>query len=429
MKTIVRLLIGSALMVLTSNALAVAYWNCSSPTGPASGTWNQTNLTWTTTSPYTDNVGPTGGPTDPNPVSWNSGLQGSDAAAFGLGQPVNGIPGPYTITVDNSAGQVRTGDLLVYTGPVTLIGGMLDFVNIINGSPSATTDAGLVLTIHDSQIAYLNLNLTNSVGPYTHTSASGDVRPVFANKQDTGNLYLGATNSFIGDIAVKSGILGITCDQSIPSASSLILLNGSDIGGAADQIADTPPVFNTGGHNQTFNQLVLDGPNSLIPRIIDFQNGQGSLVFAGDSSTNNWYSSASPVFGDSNPGPVTLVITNYILGKTKLRFGTDSAGLTTTQLGQIQFADYHNAPGRIDAAGFVTPDVPFITSVTKTNNSVSLMWLSISGKTYQVDFKLNLTDVSWTMLTTNVTASGSTASYTDTTATAGRRFYHVVQLP
>jgi hypothetical protein len=135
------------------------------------------------------------------------------------------------------------------------------------------------------------------------------------------------------------------------------------------------------------------------------------------------------VFGDSNPGPVTLVITNYILGKTKLRFGTDSAGLTTTQLGQIQFADYHNAPGRIDAAGFVTPDVPFITSVTKTNNSVSLMWLSISGKTYQVDFKLNLTDVSWTMLTTNVTASGSTASYTDTTATAGRRFYHVVQLP
>jgi hypothetical protein len=58
----------------------------------------------------------------------------------------------------------------------------------------------------------------------------------------------------------------------------------------------------------------------------------------------------------------------------------------------------------------VTPDVPFITSVTKTNNAVSLDWLSISGKTYQVDFKLNLTNASWTTLTTNVTTSGSTAS-------------------
>ena len=154
-----------------------------------------------------------------------------------------------------------------------------------------------------------------------------------------------------------------------------------------------------------------------------------SLIFAGDSSTNFWNTSASPVYGDSNPGPVTLVITNYIFGKTKLRFGTNSAGLTSTQLSQIQFADYQNAPGRIDASGFVTPDVPVFTSVTKTNNSVSLVWLSINGKTHQVDFKLNLTDASWTTLTPNVTASGSTASYTDTTASAGRRFYRVIQLP
>ena len=90
----------------------------------------------------------------------------------------------------------------------------------------------MVFIIHTDQIAYLNLNLTNSIGPYFHVNGSGDIRPVFGNKEGLGTLYLGATNTFVGDIAVKSGILAITCDQSIPSGSSLILLNGSDIGGA-----------------------------------------------------------------------------------------------------------------------------------------------------------------------------------------------------
>lgn len=114
------------------------------------------------------------------------------------------------------------------------------------------------------------------------------------------------------------------------------------------------------------------------------------------------------------------------------RYGFSGSGCfsTATQIQPLRSRNHnHNAPGRIDASGFVTPDVPFITSVTKTNNAVSLDWLSISGKTYQVDFKLNLTNASWTTLTTNVTTSGSTASYTDTTATDGRRFYRAVQLP
>ena len=314
MKNIVPILAGLAFVSLTLNVSAVAYWNCSSPTGSASGTWNATNATWTgDTTLFT--YSPLGGPTDPNPICWtcqdphnnNTVLQGNYAAAFSLGQQVNGFPSPYTITVDNTAGQVGAGDLLVYSGPMTLTGGTLDFINIVNSSQNATTEGGLVFTIHTDQTAYFNLNLTNSVGPFNTVSIN---RGVFANKQGTGSLYLGALNSFTGDIAVKSGLLGITVDQSIPSAGSLILLNGSDIGGAADLQSNTPPVFNTGGHNQTFDQLVLSGPNSLIPRTIDFGNGHGSLVFAGDSSTNAWQSAASPVFGDSNPGALTLVITN-----------------------------------------------------------------------------------------------------------------------
>src|SRR5579859_7096309 len=186
MKNIVRILAGLAFVCLSFNASAVAYWNCSSPTGSASGTWNATNTTWTgNTALFT--YSPLGGPPDPNPICWtcqdplnnNTVLQGNYAAAFSLGQQVNGFPSPYTITVDNSAGQVGAGDLLIYSGPMTLTGGTLDFINIINNAQNATTEGGLVFTIHAGQTAHFNLNLTNSVGPFTTASIN---RNVFANK-------------------------------------------------------------------------------------------------------------------------------------------------------------------------------------------------------------------------------------------------------
>ena len=428
MKRIFRILVGMAFVGLTLNARAVAYWNCSSPSSTASGTWNATNATWTG-----DNTlftySPLGGLTDPSPVCWtcqdphnnNTVLQGNYAAAFSLGQEVNGMPSPYTITVDNSAGRVGAGDLLVYSGPMTLTGGRLDFINIVNSTQNATNEGGLVFTIHAGQTAYFNLNLTNTVGPFNTVSIN---RNVFANKQSTGSLYLGAVNSFTGDIAVKSGVLGITVNQSIPSASSLILLNGSDIGGTADHESDTPPVFNTGGHNQTFSQLVLSGPNALIPRTIDFQNGQGSLVFSGDSSTNTWQSTASPVFGDSNPGPLTLVITNYQLGTTQLRFGTSSNGLTAAQLAQIKFADYTNAPGTIDSSGYVTPIVP--QPVPTIKRTVTISWIAISGTHYQIQSS-DTANGTYSNLAV-VLATSTAGSYADVTLGPNERFYKVVQL-
>lgn len=432
MKPLLRLLAGIAFVGLSLNAYAVAYWDCSSPTGPASGTWNETNNTWTVTTSYFT-YSPLGGPTDPSPQSWTSldnlynpgnfgvTLQGNYASAFSLGTQPNGMPSAYTITVDNSAGQVGSADLLVYDGPMTLTGGTLDFIYFVNSTPGPTSDAGLVFTIHDQQKAYFNLNMKNSVGAVATASIG---RNVFANKQSTGALYLGAVNSFNGDVAVKSGLLGITVDQAIPSASSLILLNGSDIGGAADQVSNTPPVFNTGGHNQTLNQLVLAGPNSLIPRTIDFQNGQGSLVFAGNSSTNSWSSSPSVVFADSNPGQLTLVITNYQLGTTQLRFGTSSSGLTSAQLAQIKFADYNNAPGQIDNSGYVTPVVPQPV-INSIKQSYTITWTAISGTHYQVQYSDNVSGP-WTNLAV-VVASSTTGTYTDVTYGPTQRFYQVIQ--
>jgi len=311
--------------------------------------------------------------------------------------------------------------LLVYSGPMTLTGGPLNFSYFVNTTAGSSSEAGMTFTIHTAQVANFNLNMSDS-GTLPYTTASTG-RSVFFNKEDLGALYLGAVNSFTGDVAVKSGILGITVDQSIPSASSLDLLNGSDIGGPADQISNTPPVFNTGGHNQTLSQLVLAGPNSLIPRTIDFQNGQGTVWFSGNSSTLTWQSSPSPVFGDSNPGAITLVVTNYQLGTTKLRFGTSSSGLTPTQLSQISFANYANAAGQIDSNGYVTPIVP--TPVVAIKVTYTITWNAIAGTHYQVQ-DANVVGGPYSNVAI-VVASSSVGVYTDVTPGAGSRFYRVIQ--
>ena len=433
MKKLIRLLVSTAFLCVAVNVYAVAYWNCSSPTGPASGTWNNNpaNTAWNN-DPSDPIISATGGPVTNAPVGWLATWDTFTpnfpyAAAFSLGSAANGVPGPYTITVDNSFGQVNCADILVYNGPMTLMGGRLNILNIINNSASASSEGGLVFNIHTNQVAYFNLNITNSVGAF-YTATIG--RNVFGNKTGVGALYLGGTNTFIGDIAVKSGILGITVDEAIPGASSLILLNGSDIGGTPDQLQDTPPVFNTGGHSQTFSQLFLAGPNALIPRTIDFVNGNGALIFTGNSSTNAWTTNPSIVFGDSNPGPINLIIQNFKLGSTKLRFGTDNTGLTPVQLAQIHFANYGNATAQIDGSGFVTPALPVITSVTKSGSTVTLNWTSpLAGKTYTVQYKNSLTAASWTVLSSSVTTVGTTGTYQDTTATSNTRFYEVIQNP
>jgi hypothetical protein len=56
----------------------------------------------------------------------------------------------------------------------------------------------------------------------------------------------------------------------------------------------------------------------------------------------------------------------------------------------------------------------------------TLIWPVLAGKTYQVQFKNNLTDPSWQALPGNVTILGSTGYFTDTTPVSGQRYYQIV---
>ena len=92
--------------------------------------------------------------------------------------------------------------------------------------------------------------------------------------------------------------------------------------------------FDSAGFSETLGTLDVD-----VVSILDFGAGASALAFA-DSDVQVWAG--------------ILSVVNWTAGLDTFRVGTDGVGFDT-QLLQIQFADFGNAPGQIDASGFITP--------------------------------------------------------------------------
>ncbi len=68
---------------------------------------------------------------------------------------------------------------------------------------------------------------------------------------------------------------------------------------------------------------------------------------------------------------------------------------------------------------------PEITSITRSGNTVTLVWSSVAGRTYRVDYKNDFNEANWTQLGNLIPATGSSTTAIDSNAT-GQRFYRVV---
>jgi hypothetical protein len=74
------------------------------------------------------------------------------------------------------------------------------------------------------------------------------------------------------------------------------------------------------------------------------------------------------------------------------------------------------------------PTAPTISSIVRspTSTDVTLTWNSTSNVVYRVQYKTNLASAGWFDLAPDVTATGSTASFTDHPGAAPQRFYRVL---
>jgi autotransporter-associated beta strand protein len=390
MKRLLPLIIGLALLCKTdAYGLALYFWDTDG-VNPGAGGSTPTG-TWGVDSYWSkdDSAGNAGVQAT---VPWPAG----NFAVFAAG---NDAVGAYTVNV---SGIVTVADIHVDLGTVTF-----DPAPVTGGSLKLTDDsgngAGRLLSVgHKTPdaVARYNVSITDATS---------------VTRYKRGTLIFGAINTFTGPFTIEGGVVQCAVANALAAANPLLLSNNDTTRGDFDAAWQyTPAVFHTGGLDQQLGTLKVMGTDASVLRVLDLGNGDGTLSFA-DSSAEDW-------------GGITLTIANYALGHSKLRFGTSNAGLTTGQLSGIQFTDFANLPGVIDGSGYVTPNLPRITSITPSSVSVDLVWTAVVGRTYRVWSKDTLTATSWDNLS-NVFAVGDTASYTDSTPSPTGRFYRVEVLP
>ena len=72
---------------------------------------------------------------------------------------------------------------------------------------------------------------------------------------------------------------------------------------------------------------------------------------------------------------------------------------------------------------------PIIQSIVRSaGTNIVITWTSVSNNLYRVQYKANLATTNWVDLAPDVTATGSTASYTDHPVSAAQRYYRILLL-
>ena len=364
-----------AFCTLIPSARAIYYWDGN---GSATGAGSAPSGTWDATSPnWSDNGSTDDGSGTPAAYPQDS------VVAFSNGTDATGA---YTITVSTNAGPMTVRDMHFDDGTVTIVGAPLLITHMTN-----------LISVLPGHTATINVSLRNNPGT-----------PDAFHKYKMGTLILGGTNTYNGDTTIEGGVLQLGGNNRLPSTTRLNLGNGG-----TDGFEDTPPTFATGGFSQTLGTLAMTGPNPSLPRTIGFGNGTSVLQFA-DSHNEDWSTD-------------TLTVTNFSLGRDKLRFGVDGNGLSTVQLAQIAFADYANAPGVIDSSGYITPNLPkFIGArLIGPPAQIEMTWTAAANRTYLLEWRDDFSS-GWNTLG-EYGSAGGTITIDDTVSSAAR-FYQVVLL-
>lgn len=342
---------------------------------------------------------------------------------------VNGLP---TVGVF-AAGGARTLDNRVWLNGPT---------NVLFGGTNNLTFAGLFDVGGVAKtLTVSNTGLTTISGLMTNSSA--------LTKAGPGTLVLSGYNNFrTNTTTVAEGSLLV--DNTVGSGTGLgavILTNNGTLGGTGTV---SGPVFGPGniapGHNvgtltlqggldlssggtyvwelganstnSSFDVISLTGSNLVLGGSSKISINFTGSATAPDSGNAFWQSARQwtviALSGTATNDPATAFPT--------IINGTSPAGSFTN------FADANgNIVLQFTPSGVTPPPQPVLDPkiVGANTASATLTWSALNGTTYTVQYKTNLVQANWITLGTS-TATGSTASFTDTTGPRPQVFYRVI---
>jgi hypothetical protein len=293
---------------------------------------------------------------------------------------------------------------------------------------------------------------TITIAPYGSVNTPPTITAI-ADQTITAGSSTGTLAFTVGDAQIAAGSLTVTASSSnstlVPNAN--IVLGGS---GANRTVAVTPAGSQTG--TATITLTVSDGTLSTSTSFSVTVNATTSGPVVSVAATTPNASRVGPVSGVftlTRTGSTSAALTvDYSLAGTAAN-GTDynslatsltipagaaSATLTVTPKSSASDVGTETAVLTLSANSAYTAGSASSGTVTIAGNSVpstignapghnvKVTWTSVAGKIYRVAYKSNLSDATWTDLSGLITATGTSTSYTDTTASNKTQRYYVV---
>jgi hypothetical protein len=226
-------------------------------------------------------------------------------------------------------------------------------------------------------------------------------------------LNSGTSGENVGTVLLYTGIMNLSDAQNNPNNYSLYATVWHEVdevlatGSALDEVND-------GGNTAT-------GP--IFPEDLFRYDGSGNRSYTTSGSATSYFSIdgttdlaqfnqvGSGDYGDWYSYHVEVV------PEVQDAFATPGASPNLgVELRVLDVLGYHlvtQAPA------------PSFVSVTRSGNSINLVWTTVSGSSYQLLDSTNLNSSVWSTLGSSITASSSTTSYTDTIGPSQQRFYRV----
>jgi autotransporter-associated beta strand protein len=248
------------------------------------------------------------------------------------------------------------------------------------------------------------------------------------NELATLNVSASATDSDLPANTLTFSLLAPPAGMTIVPATGAISWTPTESQGPSTNVITVvvtdngaPPLSATNTFIVTVNE-VNTAPS--LPAIADRTIHAGQTLSFTNSATDSDVPANTLTYSLDPGAPVAATVGS---STGVFAWTTTASDANTTNAITVRVTD-DGTPTLGDSKSFTVTVVSAPTAdISVSGNVVTLSWTSIAGQSYRVQYKDNIDDASWTDLAPDVTASGSTASTTDTTTS--QRFYRVAVLP